>query len=401
MSLTAVDERTPTERTPVMCPSCFGSACSFIYEVKRVPTNSCLLVDTREEALAFPTGEIALYVCGGCGFGFNARWEAGRTHYSERYEETQGFSPTFAAFDRDLASGIVDRRRLHGKRILEIGCGKGEFLALLCEIGGNEGVGYDPSFVPARRPGHNRLRFVREFVDDGTEIIGFDLLCCKMTLEHISEAGRFIGNVRHAIAHSPRAVFFIQVPNFDYILRERAHWDIYYEHCSYFTAASLCDLLERARFEILRTWTDYNDQYLMVEARPRRSGTTRRSNRLPLPESVRDFNSAVTEHQARWRERFRTCKGQGLRTALWGSGSKAVSFLTSAGLGEEVDVVIDINPFRQGKYMPGSGHLIVSPETAASIQPDMVVVMNPVYVPEIRERFMLDGWRPELLSILQ
>ena len=128
-----------------------SGCCHSFYEVVRVPTNSCLLVEDRARALDFPTGDIALAVCNACGFIFNAAWDAQRTVYSDQYEETQGFSATFNTFNRALAEELVNRYDIRDKTVLEIGCGKGEFLSLICELGNNRGIGYDPSFVPERQ----------------------------------------------------------------------------------------------------------------------------------------------------------------------------------------------------------------------------------------------------------
>ncbi len=128
----ALSEATDAAVVAPICPACAGRECALLYEVRNVPTNSCLLVPDRAAALDFPKGDIRLYLCGACGFAFNGAWEPGRTVYSEDYEETQGFSPTFSAFDRELAAELVRRYDVRNKRIFEIGCGKGEFLSLLC-----------------------------------------------------------------------------------------------------------------------------------------------------------------------------------------------------------------------------------------------------------------------------
>ena len=126
----------------LICPNCTSLGCCHqFYEVLGVPINSCLLVENRAQALHFPTGDIVLAVCSRCGFIFNAGWEAERTVYSDQYEETQGFSPTFNAFNRAIAEELVSSYNIRGKTVLEIGCGKGEFLSLICKIGGNRGVG--------------------------------------------------------------------------------------------------------------------------------------------------------------------------------------------------------------------------------------------------------------------
>ena len=45
---------------------------------------------------------------------------------------------------------MIDRYDIHGKDILEIGCGKGDFLIEICRAGGNRGVGIDPACLPDR-----------------------------------------------------------------------------------------------------------------------------------------------------------------------------------------------------------------------------------------------------------
>ena len=73
---------------------------------------------------------------------------------------------------------------------------------------------------------------------------------------------------------------------------------------------------------------------------------------------VRDFEATRTE----WQDRLRAARADGRRTVLWGGGSKGVSFLTTLGLQAEVDYVVDVNPFKQDKFMAGTGHEVSSPE---------------------------------------
>ena len=250
------------------CPNCESSGrCRPFYEAHRVPVNSCLLIETRARALDFPTGDIVLAVCSECGFIFNAAWDSELTIYSDQYEETQGFSPTLNAFNRSIAEELVSSYNIRGKTVLEIGCGKGEFLSVICEVGDNRGIGYDPSFVPARRPSKQDIRFVRQFFTEKTCEIAPDLLCCKMTLEHIGPTYRFLRSVR-SVANRRDSLIFFQVPDVERILKEGAFWDVYYEHCSYFSATSLADLFIRTGFAVKNIWTGYGDQYLMILAIP-------------------------------------------------------------------------------------------------------------------------------------
>ncbi len=81
----------------------------------------------------------------------------------------------------------------------------------------------------------------------------------------------------------------------------------------------------------------------------------------------------------------------GARVAIWGAGSKGVAFLTTLGLTDEVAYAIDINPHKQGMFMPGTGHPVVGPDSLHQSPPDVVIVMNPVYLDEIRSALARGG----------
>jgi SAM-dependent methyltransferase len=371
------------------CPNCGAVRSHVFHQVAAVPVNSCLLFADRESAQSLESGDIDLAFCPDCSFIFNAAWKPERTVYSDLYEETQGFSPTFKAFHRELAERLIRRYDVVGKEIVEIGCGKGEFLSLLCELGGNDGIGYDPSFIPARRDGSSaNVTFKREFFSETTVQSAPDLVCCKMTLEHIFETQCFAQAVRRVASPERGTIVFFQVPDVRRILAEAAFWDVYYEHCAYFSPSSLAHLFRNAGFEILCVSTSFDDQYLTIEARP----TTRETTPLPesdgrdaeeLARSVADYAAAATRSAAEWAAKVRATARRGGRTVLWGSGSKAVAFLSCVGVDQEIEYLVDINPYRQGKFVPGTGKQIVGPEFLGEYQPDLVLAMNPIYRAEI------------------
>lgn len=344
-----------------------------------------------------------LVVCGECGFIFNSAWDPQRTIYSDQYEETQGFSPTFNAFNRAIAEELISSYDIRGKTVLEIGCGKGEFLSLICKLGGNRGIGYDPSFVPARQRPEPEVRFVREFFTEDTIEVAPDLLCCKMTLEHIGQTHRFLQSVR-SVANRSDCVVFFQVPDVDRILKEGAFWDVYYEHCSYFTATSLKHLFTGTGFAVRRIWTGYDDQYLMILASPVNHGSAVApvgpDSAVAIVRLCGSFAAGVARSRAAWLNRLRKWAAAGQRTVLWGSGSKAVAFLTTLGVYEEVEHVVDINPYRVGKFLPRTGQRIVAPAFLREYRPDNVVIMNPIYLPEIEKELARQRCEPQVYTIV-
>src|SRR4051812_45759319 len=111
-----------------MCQACGSRDLEPFYEVPEIPVHSCLMVDRREAALAFPHGQLQLEFCHGCGFVQNGLYDETLQSYSPAYEETQAFSPRFMEFLERLVDDQIARHGLRDKQVVEIGCGKGEFL---------------------------------------------------------------------------------------------------------------------------------------------------------------------------------------------------------------------------------------------------------------------------------
>lgn len=386
------------------CPSCASGDLVVFHEQDSVPVHSCRLVDTREEALAFPRGTLRLAFCQVCGFITNTAYDASLQDYGIAYEETQAFSPRFTEFAQELALRWIERYDLRDKDVLEIGCGKGQFLALMCELGGNRGIGIDPAFIPERLDSEaaERMRFIADLYDERYAHLAADAVVCRHTLEHVAAVGDFMALVRRTIGDRDVTVLF-DLPDVVRVLREGAFWDVYYEHCSYFSAGSLARLFRRSGFDVLDVTLEYGDQYLVVEARPGARGETP----LPIEESperlaadVERFARAAAETAARWSECLDAAGAKGRRIALWGAGSKAVAFLTTIAAKHEIAYAVDINPHKQGKYLAGTGHAVLGPDQLHELPPDLVVAMNEIYGPEIRAQLdRLGLQRTELVSV--
>jgi SAM-dependent methyltransferase len=387
----------------VTCPCCLSRTMEPFFEVRGVPTNSCILLQTREEALGYPTGDIRLAFCADCGFISNIAFDAKLTEYSGRYEETQAYSPTFNAFHEKLARALVERHGLQGKDLIEIGCGKGEFLRLLCDLGDNRGLGFDPGYSEARGESAGAARFsvIRDFFSERYTDRNADFVACKMTLEHIWTPHKFMESAVRLVRAGGTA--FVQVPESTRILEDCAFEDIYYEHCSYFTGGSLSRLFRQLGFKVSRIDVEYGGQYLTVEAVPASNGdealSVEQNDLQKLRDLVRTFPERDAQKRGTWAQHLQDWSKAGKRVVLWGSGSKGVAFLTTIPGTQIVENVVDINPYRHGYFMPRTGQKIVSPEELKTLKPDVVVVMNRIYVPEIRQTLAGLGLQPEVLAL--
>jgi 2-polyprenyl-3-methyl-5-hydroxy-6-metoxy-1,4-benzoquinol methylase len=364
-----------------------------------------VLLDTPAAASSFPKRDLELAFCDDCGFTFNHIFDEALMRYSTDFEESQHFSDTFNGFARELAGEIAARCEIGSKLILEIGCGKGEFLAELCDVGKARGIGIDPGFrADAGRASANaQLKFIVDHFGPRYADLAADVVMCRHTLEHIGPVSQFIADIRQMLAarHDTWVVF--ETPDFKRVLEEGAFWDIYYEHCSYFSPGAHAQLFREQGFEVTDLALVYGGQYIVQYAQP---ATGRTRPHLPLEKDLDEvrrlaegFGKRVQAIQKRWRDRIGDAHAAGRRVVLWGGGSKAVSLLTTLGLTDEVQAAVDINPYKQGKFIPGTGHPVVAPQALTAQPPDLVVVMNPIYAGEVRKALAALDLYPEVLAV--
>ena len=148
---------------------------------------------------------------------------------------------------------------------------------------------------------------------------------------------------------------------------------------------------------------EYDNQYLFIEAKPVEAGSDKVH---PMEESVAElkaktqvFVEKINEQLSVWRTRLERVKGAGKKVVVWGGGSKSVGFLTQFDDIGVIDHVVDINPHMTGNYIPGIGKQYVDPVFLERYKPDVVIVMNSVYMEEIRKSLADRGLHPEMLGL--
>tara|TARA_Y100000815_G_scaffold170708_1_gene155045 strand:- start:110 stop:1330 length:1221 start_codon:yes stop_codon:yes gene_type:complete len=387
------------------CPACGGTDLTELLHLPSIPVQSCILLDSSHEGATFPRHEMRMTFCEGCGFVFNAAFDERLIDYSSTTEESQHFSGTFNAFAKKLVAEIVETWPLRGRQVVEVGCGKGDFLRELCLAVPCDALGIDPGFITDRLdvPEGASLTFQREYFDPTHVEVAANLVICRHTLEHIGDVRRFMEDIHDMTGGRPNVAIFFETPDVGRVLDEGAFWDIYFEHCSYFTPGSHARLFRSAGFDVTALRLDYGDQYIIQNAHP--------TTGSPLPPCEAEesldhlralaaaFPAKVAERMAYWRDFVQARHAMGKRVAVWGGGSKCVSFLTSLDLGPEISRVIDINPFKQGRFLPGTGLPVSGPEALQADPPDTVIVMNPVYLDEIGADLARLGLSPELVAV--
>ena len=366
------------------CPACGRGSMDVFFQQHGIPVTSNVSFRTREEALAVPRGDMRLAFCHGCGLIANVAFED--QPLGDETETSQAASPRFREYASNLARTWIERYGLEGQTVLEVGCARGEFLEILLEQGAGHVIGVDPVLGGAdapTAPANTTLIgdvFRAEHLDDSVRAI-----VCRHTLEHLFECGAFLAGLRDAIGDRDTVVL-LEVPDAERVLRTAEFQDIYYEHCSYFSAGSLGRLFRRAGFEVLRLDRTYDDQYLVIEARPASPGehlADPDDDRSRLWRETQDLRMGYEQRIDRMERILGDAAARGQRVAFWGAGSKATAFLTSLPHGARVAYVVDINPRKWGTFIAGTGHEVVAPEHLHAAPPDVVVLMNPAYRGEV------------------
>ena len=384
------------------CLSCGGGA-SVFFEMRGVPTRVNFLYATEKSALDCPRGDILLGLCGDCGLVSNVAFDPTLLSYGEGYENPLHCSNVFREYASELAAELIRRFDLHGKTVIEIGCGDGDFLRLLCFRGNNRGVGFDPSYSgPADTNG--RIQIIRDYYTEKHAGLKADFIYTRHTLEHVPDPMDLLLPLRRSVAGRGSTPVFIEVPNASHILDHCFVWDVIYEHTSYFTRRSLAVTLETAGFAVLDVSEAFHGQFLTAFARPAAKG--RESGRLSRDEgrsaddqSVARFVAGYAETLDQWKGRLGALENAGKKIVIWGAGSKGITFLNSFETGSVVDSVVDVNPRKHGMFVAGTGHRIVPPEHLLDVRPDTVLIVNPVYRDEIDGALQDLGLRPELVTL--
>ena len=370
------------------CPLCEKPSLVEVVGITSVPVFCNVLYGTEAEARAATLGDIDLRFCPSCGLLVNTAFDESLLDYSPEYDNSLHFSPRFREFVGGLVRHLVEDRGISHGTVVEIGSGSGDFLSLLCEAGDNVGIGYDPSHDPHRAPpiASDRVTVRAEPypVDRPVDAL---LVCSQHVLEHLHDpsALEVLRGVRSSLSPGDGTLQYHEVPDATYMVETGAIWDLIYEHVSYFAEPTMRAMVEAAGFEVIDSGRSFGDQYLWVEAV---TGAQNTAAGFPdvdlgrLPTLVEEFGRRHRSTMELWDQRLSAMLAEG-EVVVWGAGSKGVSFLNQMSGASEIGRLVDVNPRKRGRHVPGTGQVIVAPADLVDSPPTHVIVMNPLYTDEV------------------
>ena len=348
-----------------------------VFRQKKVPVFQNKVYPTFEEALKAETGDVELVQSPVSGFVFNKAFTAHIMNYDVHYQNEQSNSPFFKDHLQNVLN-LLRSFRIENKKVVEVGCGKGTFFEMMLD-NKIDCWGFDPTYEG------NNARIKKEYFDETQKGIAADVIIMRHTLEHITRPFSFLHTIAKANDH--KGYLFVEVPAFDWIVKKNAFWDIFYEHCNYFTEESLAVMFDEAV-----TGSFFGGQYIYLWA-----DLSKLRNIIPdnIQFTKLDFLNFDTQTV-----KYKKMLDQKGSLCIWGGGAKGSTFLNL--LDKErmyVQYVIDINPAKQDKFVAGTGHPIFSPEILLRKPVKNILVMNENYHDEIKKQIKQFGIKANTISL--
>jgi SAM-dependent methyltransferase len=377
------------------CPVCSGRNLWRSVEFDALPILCNDLHADMATAKRAETGRFVTTFCRDCEHLFNAAFDEKRISYAQSYENSLHYSPRFVEFSEALAARLNRRYALCGKSVVDIGCGKGDFLKRLCALSGAVGWGFDKSFEESRGDPTLDITFVNDWFGDGYADIRPDMVLCRHVLEHIADPVSFLRQLREHPGVTDQTVFYFEVPNALYTLRDLGIWDLTYEHVSYFTPGSLQMAFMRAGFDILETGASFGEQYLYIEAKVGVERPVAPNDGNYVDQLVQSFDNAYREKVDYWRDYLALRDPS--QTVVWGAGSKGITFVNVVPGADLIATLVDVNPHKQGRFVPRTGARVVSKQALTAQPVQSIIIMNGLYREEIATEVASLGLSSEIV----
>jgi SAM-dependent methyltransferase len=317
---------------------------------------------------------------------FNSQFESGLLEYGEQYNNKQSASEYFRTYLNDTVDLLVHKYGIFNKRILDVGCGNGEFLELLSMKSHSRGIGFDPSYTG---PDHtSNAQFVSDYLTEKHSPIKTDVLILRHVLEHVDKPNQFLSTILQYLKVDTDCKILIEVPDFNWIADHGAYWDVFYEHVNYFLKQSLRNLLESIGLDVIDIFNQFGGQYMIAIAsfHPDNINKKETKSAYPVDLSIIDQFRRNIELKNKEMEDIVNRFGEETPFTVWGAAAKGITFINclAEGVRARIPFIIDMNVAKQGKYCAGVGHKIMPPSILKHREDIKdIIIMNPNYLHEI------------------
>lgn len=311
--------------------------------------------------------ELRLCQCSGCGL---VQFDCEPVWYYRDVIRAGGYSTTMRELRREQYGRFISRCGLEGKKVIEIGCGQGEFLQELLHFPVEAyGIEHKEDLADVAR--EKGLHVARDFTESPSQCLEggpFDAFLSFNFLEHQPDPNTMLRCIYNNL--SPEGYGLITVPSFEYILENDSFYELLRDHIANYTEDTLEFLVRKNGFTVLeRRRINRDTLEMIVKKRPRTDVSGLENNRAKLSAQMREYTGSRVQ--------------QGKKIAIWGASHQGFTAASTTGAWEHISYIIDSAPFKQGKYAPASHLPIVSPRYFHEDPVDCILIIAPGYTEEI------------------
>ena len=376
--------------TVVACRSCGGDLMEEVLSLGNQPLANSFRAP-EDLAVDEPRYPLAVAVCRACSL-LQLKYTVSPELLFSSYAYLSSTSSTMVAHARDLVQTVVERRRLGSDdRVIEVGSNDGYLLQHYRDYGVNV-LGIEPAENIAREANERGIRTIHAFF--GPELATTlrerrqlaDVVHANNVMAHVPDINGFVSALVHVLQRSGRAI--VETP---YVvdLLDRCEFDtIYHEHVFYYSVTAIQTLVARHGLAVeaveripihggsIRVTLAHGDD-ATPDGSAERMVSEEEERGMRDPRAYRAFSSRVSSVRSRLRQLLADLKQEGASVAAYGAAAKGTVLLNVLGVDSEtIDFVVDRNPNKQGRFMPGDRIPIRSPEELRRSNPQYLLLLT-------------------------
>ena len=324
-------------------------------------------IPTKEELPKDKGIQLKLVQCKCCGL---VQIPTEPVHYYKKVIRAGGGTTTMVNLRNEQYTEFMNRFNLKGKKILEVGCGKGEFLRIWKDYDVRAvGIEYDQELVD--RANNEGMEVYKAYADDAdTKLPGspYDAFVQFNFLEHQPYPNDMLQCIYNNLTGD--GVGLVTVPSLEYILKYDGYYELIKDHIAYYSEETLKFLFQKNGFEVVDCHTVNRDTHsIMVRKRKKADVSSWKENFDSLKQELFDYVNGYVS--------------QGKKVAVWGASHQGFTLIPSLGLSDKIAYIIDSAPFKQGKYAPASHVPIVDRKHYFEEPVASIMIVAPGYTDEI------------------
>jgi SAM-dependent methyltransferase len=350
-----------------------------------------------------PFYPLHVYVCQNCFLVQLEEFVSSEEIFTE-YAYFSSYSDSWLEHAREYTKQIVERLALDGEsHVLELASNDGYLLRNFVDME-IPALGVEPAANVAKAAIDIGVPTVVEFFGRATaqELVdehgGFDLVIGNNVLAQVPDLNDFVAGMKIALA--PDGVITMEFPHLMRLMEENQFDTIYHEHFSYFSLLSTEKIFSAHGLTLydverlpthggsLRIYARHDedeskritDRLIDLRKEEEQAGFARLDHYLSFGEQVRETKRKLLEFLIQAKREDKTIAG-------YGAPGKGNTLLNYCGIRTDfIDYTVDRNPYKQGKFLPGTHIPIFAPEKIGETQPDYVLILPWNFKDEIMDQ---------------